>query len=194
MSDQLSIRAATAEDCGRILSIYGYYVKNTIVSFEYEVPGLDEMESRMQNIQAKYPYLVAELNGIIVGYAYAADFRYRSAYQWSPESTIYLSHEIHGKGIGHILYSRLFELLRLQGFYNVFGGVGLPNEASVKLHLKCGFTVVGTYRNIGYKHKGWHSTQWFQLILDEHPIEPAPPKKPGELPQEQLNSILHLKI
>ena len=192
MSEQLKIRLATTEDCQSIKTIYDWYVQNTHISFEYETPSLDEMRSRMENIQARYPYLVAELNNEIVGYAYAADFRHRAAYQWSPECTIYLSPENRGKGFGIILYNKLFNLLRHQGYYNVFAGVGLPNDASVNLHLKCGFEVVGTYRNIGYKHNKWHSTQWFQLILNQHPADPSPPKKPNEISQDELDLVLNL--
>ena len=177
----MKISIATFEDCPGILSIYEYYVLNTAITFEYNVPSLEEMESRMKSIQTKYPYLVAKMDEKIAGYAYAADFRFRDAYQWSPECTIYLDKNFTGKGIGKTLYKKLFEILKLQGFYNVFGGVGLPNDASVSLHLKMGFKEIGIYENIGYKHGKWHSTQWFQLVLNEYQINPLPPKKISEI-------------
>jgi phosphinothricin acetyltransferase len=181
MIEQLKIRMASTADCASILSIYKYYVLNTCITFEYDVPSVEEMENRMKSIQTKYPYLVAEIDGKIIGYAYATDFRFRAAYQWSPECAIYLDNEMQGKGIGKILYQTLFSILKLQGFYNVFGGVGLPNEKSVQLHLKCGFEEIGTYKNIGYKHGKWHSTQWFQIVLNEHKIDPTLPKKMEEI-------------
>lgn len=184
----MKIRLAHSNDCKDILAIYKYYVLNTAITFEYEVPSIAELEGRMKNIQVKYPYLVAEMDNRIVGYAYASDFRYRAAYQWSPESTIYIDKDFNGKGLGKLLYQKLFDVLRLQGFYNVFGGVALPNDASVALHRRLGFKEIGTYENIGYKFEKWHSTQWFQLMLKEHDTNPSPPKKPNEI----LTAILSL--
>src|SRR5690348_10189169 len=96
----MKMRLATTGDCKSILEIYRYYVLNTAITFEYDVPDVEEMERRMNNIQPKYPYLVTEIENTIVGYAYASDFRYKAAYQWSPESTIYLHKDFTGKGIG----------------------------------------------------------------------------------------------
>lgn len=177
----LLIRLANTSDCAAILDIYAHYVQHTSITFEYDVPSVSEMEKRMLSAMSKYPYLVAEVNGKIAGYAYATDFRYRSAYQWSPECTIYLHHEEKGKGTGYKLYTALFDALRLQGYYNVFGGVALPNEGSVALHRKCGFREIGLYENIGYKHGQWHSTLWFQLVLQPHADAPAPPRAAQEL-------------
>ena len=177
----MKIRIADKNDCKDILRIYEFYVLNTAITFEYEVPSLSEMENRMKNIQLKYPYLVAEIENKVVGYAYASDFRYKAAYQWSPESTIYLDKEFHGKGIGKKLYQKLFEVLKLQGYYNVFGGVALPNESSIALHQHLGFKEIGVYENIGYKFDKWHSTKWFQLVLKPHEINPASPKNISEI-------------
>jgi phosphinothricin acetyltransferase len=177
----LKIRLATRIDCIEILKIYQYYVLNTAITFEYDVPSLEEIENRMKSIQSKYPYLVAEENNQLVGYAYANDFRHKSAYQWSPESTIYIHKDFHRNGIGKALYIKLFEALKKQGFYNVFGGVSLPNEASVKLHQRLGFKEIGVYENIGYKFGKWHSTKWFQLVLNKHETNPSPPKNISEI-------------
>jgi len=177
----LKIRMATQADCQAILGIFGYYVLHTVITFEYDVPELAEMETRMKNILPKYPYLVAEWDGIVVGYAYASDFRYRAAYQWSPECTIYLHPDFRGKGIGKLLYMQLFNILRQQGFQNVFGGVALPNESSEALHRACGFKEAGLYENIGYKFNKWHSTKWFQLVLKPYPLNPQPPENINEI-------------
>jgi L-amino acid N-acyltransferase YncA len=181
----MKIRLALLEDCKSILDIYEHYVLNTAVTFEYDVPEVEEMERRMKTIQSKYPFIVAEHENKIVGYAYATDFRYRAAYQWSPESTIYLHKDSLGKGIGIKLYRKLLQILMQQGYYNVFGGVALPNDASVALHLKCGFKDVGIYENIGYKAGKWHSTKWFQLVLKDHEINPALPKSISEIKIEE---------
>jgi phosphinothricin acetyltransferase len=177
----LNIRLAKLSDCKSILDIYQYYVLHTAITFEYDVPDVEEMENRMNNIQKKYPYVVAEVDEKIVGYSYASDFRYKAAYQWSPESTIYIHKDFHGNGIGKVLYQQLFGILTLQGFYNVFGGVALPNDASIALHKKCGFKEIGIYENIGYKFDRWHSTKWFQLILQPHDNNPSPPKYISEI-------------
>ncbi len=174
----MTFSMAKLEDGPDILDIYRHYVLNTAITFEYEPPSLMEMENRMKNIQAKYPYVVAREGNRIAGYAYASDFRTRAAYQWSPESTIYLHPSCCGKGIGKLLYQKLFDVLAWQGYYNVFAGIALPNEASVALHQKLGFREVGVYENIGYKFGKWHSTQWFQLVLKPHAENPASPRIP----------------
>ncbi|MBC7778330.1 MAG: N-acetyltransferase [Phycisphaerae bacterium] len=176
MNNKLSIRLGRKEDAKGVLAIYKHYVIHTAITFEYEVPSIEEMENRIINILKKYPYLVCEDDDKIVGYAYASDFRHRAAYQWSPESAIYLSNAIQGKGIGKILYQTLFDVLRFQGFYNVFAGVALPNEASIKLHLKLAFEEIGDYKNIGYKHGKWHTTKWFQLALKDYGVDPETPE------------------
>jgi phosphinothricin acetyltransferase len=187
----LLIRLATPADCSAIQQIYAHYVAHTSITFEYDVPPAAEMEKRMHAAMSKYPYLVAEAEGKIAGYAYATDFRYRSAYQWSPECTIYLHPEEQGKGTGFRLYTALFDALRLQGFYNVFGGVALPNDASVALHRKCNFREIGLYENIGYKQGKWHSTLWFQRVLQPHAHGPAAPRAAQELfADEEFQQLL----
>ena len=115
-------------------------------------------------------------NNKIIGYAYASKHRYRTAYQWSPESTVYLSPEVHRKGIGRILYETLFSLLKVQGYFNVYAGVGLPNEKSVGFHKALGFEEIGIFKKVGYKLGNWHDTHWFQLHLSEHILNPPTPK------------------
>jgi L-amino acid N-acyltransferase YncA len=190
MNERLEIRLANKSDCTEILNIYRHYVLNSAITFEYDVPSLDEMESRMMNTQMKYPYLVAAIEGKIIGYVYATDFRHRAAYQWSPESTVYLHKDFKGQGIGRILYQKLIGILKLQGYYNVFGGVALPNDASISLHLKLGFEEIGTYRNIGYKNGKWHSTCWFQLGLNNYSHNPEVPKSIKDITLDALQSIL----
>ncbi len=181
MDPKYSIRLITERDADEVLSVYKYFVDNTIVSFEYEAPTRDEYLQRIITNTEKYPWLVCLRNNEIVGFAYGSTHRYRTAYQWSPESTIYLSPGFHTKGIGRILYETLFLLLKLQGYYNVFAGITLPNEKSVGLHRALGFEEVGIFRNIGYKHGNWHHTHWFQLDLTEHILDPPTPKNLNEV-------------
>jgi len=176
MENKFTIRLITESDISAVLEIYKPYVLDTIVSFEYEVPSLQEFTERVKTITAEYPWLVCLKDHQIIGYAYAAKHRYRTAYQWSPESTIYLSPGFHGKGFGRNLYETLFSILRLQGYFNVFAGVGLPNEKSVRFHRAAGFEEIGIFKKVGYKLGNWHDTNWFQLKLAEHIPHPPTPK------------------
>ena len=172
----IKLRLIKDEDFSAVLEIYRPYVSDTIISFEYDVPTLAEFTERVNGIRKTYPFLVAEYNNQIVGYAYGSVHRQRTAYQWSVESTVYLDKAFHRKGIAQKLYSVLFDLLRLQGFYSVYAGIGLPNEQSVGFHTALGFTEVGIFKKVGYKMGNWHDTQWFQLALCEFKNEPSQPK------------------
>ncbi len=140
---------------------------------------------------ADYPWLVCEYNNEIIGYAYGSRHRYRTAYSWSPESTVYISDKFHRLGIARVLYEALFELLKLQGYVNVYAGVSLPNPKSEDFHQALGFYEIGVFKKIGFKHGGWRDTRWFQLHLVQHPDNPLKPKK---LPEVQntpaFNAIL----
>ncbi len=159
------IRSATLEDAEAILAIYAPYILDTAVSFETEVPQLLEFRTRMAKILEKYPWLVSVENGEIVGYAYASAFAERSAYQWSAIVSVYLSQTHTRKGLGKQLYTELLEELRVAGLFQAFGGITLPNEASVGLHESFGFKSVGVYSNVGYKFGTWHDVGWWQLQL-----------------------------
>ncbi|MCB9045171.1 MAG: N-acetyltransferase [Chitinophagales bacterium] len=162
------IRLIEPEDVQRVLGIYTPYITKYNTSFEYEVPTLEEFQQRIANITEQYPWLVCKKDGVIVGYAYAGQHRARTAYQWSVESAIYIAEDFCGKGVGRLLYTKLFELLKQQGYMNVFAGMTAPNERSERLHKSLGFEDVGTFKNIGYKNGAWHDTKWFQLDIGEH--------------------------
>ncbi|MBS1552641.1 MAG: N-acetyltransferase [Bacteroidetes bacterium] len=171
------MRLINESDAQSVLDIYTPYVLNTIISFEYEVPALDEFIQRITTVTADYPWLVCLYGSKIIGYTYAGKYKSRTAYQWSPESTIYMSPEFHHRGIARILYETLFSLLRLQGYYNVYACIGLPNEESTGFHKAMGFQEIGIFRNVGYKLGNWHDTHWFQLKLAGHILNPLTPKK-----------------
>ena len=181
MDPKYSIRLIAEEDADEVLNVYQYFVDHTVVSFEYEAPTRDEYRQRIITTTEKYPWLVCLHDNNIIGFAYASTHRHRAAYQWSPESTIYFAADFHTKGIGRIIYETLFQLLKLQGFYNVFAGITLPNEKSVGLHMALGFKEVGVFRNIGYKQGNWHHTHWFQLDLAQHILDPPAPRKLNEV-------------
>jgi L-amino acid N-acyltransferase YncA len=191
MDNEYSIRLITEQDANEVLEIYRPYVLNTIISFEYEVPTPAEYLQRLRTNTTDYPWLVCLYNNKIIGFAYAGKHRYRTAYQWSPESTVYLSPECHRKGIARILYQTLFSLLRLQGHFNVYAGVGLPNDKSVGFHKALGFEDIGIFKKVGYKLGNWHDTHWFQLHLQEHIIDPPTPKKLNEVQDDmEFNAII----
>lgn len=178
----MTIRFATPADAKALLDIYAPYILNTSISFEYEVPSVAEFAGRIDAIhQQQLPYLVAELDGRVLGYAYASRHRERMAYQWSVDTSVYIHPDGHRKGIARSLYTRLFELLRRQGYYNAYAGITLPNLASENLHCNMGFELVGVYANVGYKMGAWHEVAWFQLALQPHQLNPTPPIPVNEL-------------
>ena len=160
------IRFANELDCENILKIYTPYILESAISFETTVPSLQEFTGRFKDINATYPWLVYEENGQILGYAYGSPHRSRCAYSWSCEVTVYVDPSHHQKGVGSLLYKSLFQILKMQGFYNLFAGITQPNEGSNKIHTKLGFKKIGTYKNIGYKFSAWHDVSWYQLEIN----------------------------
>jgi L-amino acid N-acyltransferase YncA len=170
-----TIRLATESDAEAIQRIYAPFVLHTAVSFETEPPSVDEMRSRILKILARLPWLVCESKGRVIGYAYASPHRERAAYGWSVNVTVYIHEELRRHGVGKALYASLLQVLRLQGFYNAYAGITLPNPGSVGLHEAMGFTPVGVYRAVGYKLGRWHDVGRWQLALRDNSTAPAPP-------------------
>ena len=175
MNTQPQIRLIRDSDYAGALGVYTPYVLDTVITFEYDVPTLDEFTTRLSNIAKHYPVLVCEVDGVIVAYCYGSIHRVKTAYQWSVESTIYIAEEYHHKGIAAILYTALFDILRLQGFINVYAGISVPDGKSDHFHRRFGFTYLGLFEKIGYKHGRWHDLLWFELILSERIDDPPPP-------------------
>jgi L-amino acid N-acyltransferase YncA len=165
-STNIRLRSALAADAEVIARIYNYYIHHTVITFEEEAVSPLTMAARIAEVQnASLPWLVAELDGTVVGYAYANKWKVRSAYRYSVETTIYLEHGREGIGIGKRLYSELISLLRSRGIHVAIGGAALPNEASVALHEKLGFERVATFRQVGFKHDRWVDVAYWQLVL-----------------------------
>jgi phosphinothricin acetyltransferase len=171
------IRSAEPRDAEQILAIYAPFITDTAVSFELELPDADEIRRRIAEVRTKYPWLVWEEEGRVLGYAYASSHRARPAYQWSVETSVYIQAEARRGGIARRLYEELFRRLREQGYYNAFAGITLPNPASVGFHESMGFEPVGVYPKIGYKQGMWHDVGWWSLRLrdDDEPSQPEPP-------------------
>jgi phosphinothricin acetyltransferase len=169
------IRLAGESDAEALATIYSPYVERTAISFETIPPGREEMLRRLGETTRIFPWLVCELEGKVVGYAYATQHRVRAAYRWSVDTSAYIGAAHHRRGIGRGLYASLFEILRAQGFYNAYAGVTLPNAASVGLHEAVGFKKLGIYERVGYKFGTWHDVGWWQLVLQEHSESPDEP-------------------
>ena len=174
------IRNAVEDDGKELLAIYAPYVKDTAVTFEYEVPSLEEFKKRICRIHERYPYLVLEENGIIYGYAYAAPFKSRKAYDWSSEVSVYLRKDARYKGYGEILYRALETALSAQGIVNACACIPAAaendpyvTEASISFHKKMGYIQVGRFHHIGYKFDRWYDIIWMQKELPT-PSVPAP--------------------
>lgn len=170
-----TIRLATEDDAAQILDIYAPFCRESTVSFEIEPPSLNVMCYRIAGVLSALPWLVCDEAGLILGYAYASKHRERAAYAWSVDVSVYVRDGRRRGGLGRALYTTLFAILRLQGYYNAVAGVTLPNPGSEGLHRAMGFEPVGVYRHIGYKCGDWHDVAWSQLALREPEREPGLP-------------------
>jgi phosphinothricin acetyltransferase len=160
-----SIRPATTDDAAGIAAIYDAVVATSPASFEIEPPGGSEMARRVETITRTHPWLVAEDEGSVLGYAYAAPARTRAAYRWCAEVSVYLAEGARGKGLGGRLLDDLLEQLTAEGIATVIAGTTLPNEASVRLFEGRGFELVGVFKRSGYKMGAWHDVGWWQRFL-----------------------------
>ena len=172
---EITVRDASLADAKAILNIYSYYVENTVITFEYTVPSLEEFQNRMRNTMKKYPYLVIEKDGIIQGYAYAGAFVGRAAYDWSCELNIYLDHNAKRCGLGKILYSALADRLKKMGILNLYACIGYPQvedeyltKNSAQFHEHLGFKLAGTFHNCGYKFNRWYDMVWMEKIIGNY--------------------------
>ena len=169
------IRVATVDDAQRIAEIYAPAVLERVTSFELVPPSAEEMGSRVTKVQAQYPWLVCELDGRVIGYAYASTHNDRAAYRWSVDVAVYVGGELHRRGVGTALYASLFEVLGLQNICNVYAGITLPNAASEGMHSRAGFKLVGTYHHVGYKFGAWHDVAWFERAILPAAVNPPEP-------------------
>src|SRR5258706_5166869 len=160
-----TIREATARDAQAICGMYNPHIRDTIVSFEeIEVP-IPEMRERIAGVTQSFPWLVAEQNGVLLGYAYAGTFSKRSAYRHSVETTIYVEEAARGHGFGAELYFALLDRLRAMPLRTALGIIALPNAASVALHEKCGFKKVAHLSEVGFKFGRWIDVGYWQIVL-----------------------------
>lgn len=168
----ITIRSATPDDAAAIWSIYRYYVENTAISFEITMPTQAQIRQRIEKVLSGFPYLVAELNGIIIGYAYAGHFIPREAYYHCAEVSIYISRENHCNGIGRMLYEALSDQLRAKGITQIYACIGVPEiedeyltNNSAQFHAHMGFREVGRFRNSGKKFGRFYHMIWMEKLI-----------------------------
>lgn len=185
----MTVRTARPEDAPRLLAIYAHYVERTAISFEYETPSLPAFRERMARTMARYPYLVAEEDGVVQGYAYAGPFVGRAAYGWSCELTIYLDPGRRRRGLGRALYTALEEALEEMGVLNLYACIGWAEEEdeylsqdSAKFHARMGFSTVGTFHRCGYKFGRWYDMIWMEKQIGVRQDGQQPPVR---LPKNQ---------
>ncbi len=163
----MHIRSATVDDAPAVQAIYAPIVTETVISFEDVPPSVDEMAARIAATLQSHPYLVAERDGRVVGYAYAGSHRSRAAYRRSVDVSAYVADDARRTGIGGTLYRHLLADLQERGYHAAFAGIALPNAASVALYEAVGFRPVGIYREVGFKFDRWHDVGWWQRLIDD---------------------------
>lgn len=194
------IRLATIEDAKELLEIYRYYVEHTAITFEYETPSVEEFQQRIKKTLKRYPYLVVEEEGKILGYAYASPFKERAAYDWSVETTIYVNKDKKQSGIGKKLYLALEEILKNQHVINLDACITDPaiedeyvTKNSVEYHRHLGYHMVGKFYKSGYKFGRWYDMVWMEKYIGKHADSPEPFIPFSKLDLSDLNLFNHKK-
>ena len=178
--EAVTIRPVLPEDAPALLAIYAPYVEKTAVTFEYDVPSLQEFAGRVRHTLARYPYLAAQSEDRLLGYAYAGPFHPRPAYQWAAEGSIYVAEDARGAGVGGALYRALEKILTAQGILNLNACIAVPatehdprlTNNSAEFHAHLGYQLVGRFHRCGYKFDRWYDMIWMEKLLGEHPEYP----------------------
>lgn len=181
-NDKLVIRIASEGDAEALLNIYAPYVLKTAITFEYEVPSVEEFRRRIRHTLQRYPYLVAEQDGVILGYAYVSPFNERAASDWSVETSIYVDENQKRSGIGGALNRVLEAILKEMGILNMEACIAVPEVEdeyltynSLEYHQHIGYRQVGKFEKCGYKFGCWYHLVWVEKLIGEHKnIQPAP--------------------
>lgn len=190
MAEQtVSIRLARIEDAPALQAIYAPYVRETAITFEYEPPSVEVFAERMRATMERYPYLVAELDGRAVGYAYAGTFKGRPAYDWAVETSIYVARGHAGTGVGRALHDALERALAAQGMLNMYACIAVPTgkddetltRNSQHFHEHMGYRLVGEFYRCGYKGGRWYNMVWMEKMLGKHRSD-----QPAVVPFPQL--------
>ena len=195
-TNEIKIRPATEADAAEILNIYAPYITDTAITFEYDVPTLEEFTGRIRHTLEKYPYLVAVRDSEIIGYAYAGAFYGRAAYDWSAETTIYVKKGCSHSGVGKLLYQALETALKAQNIINLYACIGYPEvedeyltKNSAQFHAHLGYRMVGEFYHCGYKFDRWYNMVWMEKLLNPEVKHPKPIKWMEEN-REELEAVL----
>lgn len=193
MKQHCTLRMATEKDASALLEIYRPYVEQTAITFEYDVPTVEEFARRIRHTLERYPYLVAEENGAVIGYAYVSPFKERAAYDWAVETSIYVKMGLSGKGYGKQLYDALERLLKAQNILNLNACIAYTEHEDAHLdnnsthfHEHLGYKLVGTFHQCGYKFGTWYDMIWMEKMLGDHTDAPAPVLPVGEIDSSAL--------
>lgn len=189
MTQSIRIRPAVPADAPALLDIYAPYVRQTAITFEYEVPSVEEFTARITQTLTRYPYLVAEHDGKIVGYAYASPFHPRAAYGWDTELSIYLAPDLQRRRLGSRLYRVLLALLHAQNVVSAYACIVSPGP-SIAFHESLGFQKVGMFPRSGWKFECWHDVVWMELPLRQRVTAPEPLIPFPELDPDIVRHIL----
>ena len=200
MDKQISLRVAKLTDAPQLVAIYAPYVEKTAITFEDVVPTVDDFRQRIANTLCTYPYLVAERDGQIVGYAYVGRFGARKAYDWAVETSIYVSTTSRHGGVGGRLYEAIEKICGLMGITNLNACIAYPTSKdpyltpnSVEFHRHLGYRKVGEFRSCGNKFGRWYDMVWMEKFIGEHEENPAPVKNFNQLltdPNQPIKNIL----
>lgn len=193
MKQHCTLRMATEKDASALLEIYRPYVEQTAITFEYVVPTVEEFARRIRHTLERYPYLVAEENGAVIGYAYVSPFKERAAYDWAVETSIYVKMGLSGKGYGKQLYDALERLLKAQNILNLNACIAYTEHEDAHLdnnsthfHEHLGYKLVGSFHQCGYKFGTWYDMIWMEKMLGDHTDAPAPVLPVGEIDSSAL--------
>lgn len=172
---EITIRSAISNDAESLVNIYKYYVENTAISFEYETPSIVEFKNRIAHTLENYPYLVAEQDGKIIGYAYASQFHERAAYSRCAEVSIYVDKETRKCGVGKILYTELEKKLKEMGILNLYACIAWTDKKdeyldnnSTEFHAHLGYEEIGKFHECGYKFERWYDMIWMEKMIGNH--------------------------
>lgn len=188
--ENIRIRFAKLEDAQDISNIYEPYITDTAITFEYDPVPAEEFEGRIKEVQKRLPWLVCEIDNKIAGYAYCAPYKSRAAFAWDVEIAIYIDKNYHRRNIGKAFYECLFQMMNLQGYYNIYAMITVNNESSAKLHETMGFRKVGVYEKTGYKFGTWWDLLIMVKEIGDFTIEPTAIKSIHEIDHKVLEDIM----
>ncbi|MFR2320066.1 MAG: N-acetyltransferase family protein [Enterocloster sp.] len=183
-NENVKIQVASVDDAEELLAIYAPYVEKTAITFEYEIPSIEEFKGRIAHVLERFPYLKAVEAGKILGYAYVSPFKERAAYSWAVETSIYVDENVKHKGVGRKLHEALETVLKEQGILNMEACIGYPEEEdgyldknSARFHAHMGYRMVGEFKKCGYKFDRWYNMVWMEHIIGEHQTHMAYPER-----------------